>query len=293
MDVEVVAFVCVDFLPIKSPLDREEPIAKRRGALVCERVGGLLHLLLRVARERLVASFEEEDALLDGGTVLVAGRRTDARSGTALEVIEQARTATGQRGRRHGASASVLACDDRQLAGAVREELLEKVERLVDGLGVRERTEVARSSIAERAGPEDPRKVLTERDLHIRIRLVVFEPDVVAGAVLLDEVVLEKKGLRDAAREHVLEPLRALHHAHETDVEARAEGVPPPVAQNVGLPDVQDPSFGVLEQVDARAGWERGDLRLEGLAPGGLVHPLSIRSPRGYAFTSQMRASER
>src|SRR5207245_7170478 len=145
--------------------------------------------------------------------------------------IEQTGTATGQRGRRHGASSPILARDDGQLAGAVREELLKKIERLVHGLRVRERTEVTRRSIAERASPEDPREVFAERDLHVRIRLVVFEPDVVAGTVLLDEVVLEKEGLRDAVGQDVLEPIGALHHSDEANVEARAEVVTHAVAE--------------------------------------------------------------
>src|SRR5258708_39545168 len=102
-------------------------------------------------------------------------------------------------------AASVLARDDRQLAGAVREELLQGIERLVDGLRVGVRTEVARGAIAERPRPQDPREVLTERDLHVRVRLVVLEPDVVARPVLLDEIRLEEVGLRDAAGEDVLE----------------------------------------------------------------------------------------
>ena len=262
VDVEVVALIRVHFLAVQRSLDREKAVAERRGPLERERIGCLLHLLLRVAGERLVAPFEEEDTFLDGGAVFVPSRRTDARSGAALQVIEQAGTAAGQCGGRDGASASVLACDDRQLAGAVRKELLQKVERLVHRLRVRKRTEIARRPIAERALPEDPREILTEGDLHIGIRLVVFEPDVVAGPVLLDEIVLEEEGFRDAVGEHVLEPLGALHHSDKANVEARAEVVAHPVAEYVGLTDVHHASLGVLEQVDPRFGRERGDLGL-------------------------------
>src|SRR6266550_8056573 len=101
---------------------------------------------------------------------------------------EKARATAGERRGRHRPAAAVVAGHDVELAGAIRKELLEQIERLVHGLGVRERPEVASAAIAEGAGAQDPRKVLTECDLDVRIRLVVLEANVVARVVLLDEV---------------------------------------------------------------------------------------------------------
>ncbi|MEK7285086.1 MAG: PDZ domain-containing protein, partial [Chloroflexota bacterium] len=55
----------------------------------------------------------------------------DARRGAALQVVEKAGPAAGQRGRRDGPPAAVLAGDDRELAGPVREELLEEIGMVV------------------------------------------------------------------------------------------------------------------------------------------------------------------
>src|SRR3989442_12969526 len=85
VDVEVVPLIRVHLLAVERPLDREKAVAERRGALERERIGGLLHLLPRVAGERLVAPFEEEDTLVDGGAEFFAGRPTAARSGATLQ----------------------------------------------------------------------------------------------------------------------------------------------------------------------------------------------------------------
>src|SRR5207237_7268105 len=120
--------------------------------------------------------------------------------------------ATRQRARRHGLAAPVLGSgDDRQLAGPVGEELLQEIERLVDRFRVRVRTEVARRPIAELTGPEDPREILPEGDLDVGIGLVVLEPDVVQGPVMLDEVLLEEVGLGVADGEYVVEELSSIY----------------------------------------------------------------------------------
>ena len=94
-DVEVVAFVRVHLLAVQGPLDRGEPVAQRGRALERERVRGLLHLFACVARERLVASLEEEHALVDRRAVVVLRRVPHAGRGAAPEVEQQARAAAG------------------------------------------------------------------------------------------------------------------------------------------------------------------------------------------------------
>src|SRR2546422_5234110 len=89
--IEVVAFVRVYLLPVEGALDRDEPIAQRRGSLERERVRGLLHLGLRVTRERFVPSFEEEHALVDRRAVVIPRCVAYARRGAALQVKEKTR----------------------------------------------------------------------------------------------------------------------------------------------------------------------------------------------------------
>ena len=129
--IEVVALVGVHLLSVKGALDGHEPIAQGRSAFERERIGCLLHLLLRIARERVIATFEEEHALVDRAAVLVPRRVPHARRGAPLEVEQQAGATARQCRRGYGASAPVFARDDVQLAGAVRKEFLQEIERLV------------------------------------------------------------------------------------------------------------------------------------------------------------------
>src|SRR5205814_9888524 len=122
--VEVVALVRMYFLPLEGAIDGLQPVAQERGTLERERRRRRLHLLLGIARERLVAALEKEHAPVDRRAVLILRRVTDARRGAALQVVEQARPAAGQCARRQGATLAVVAGDDRELAGPVREELL-------------------------------------------------------------------------------------------------------------------------------------------------------------------------
>ena len=130
--VEVITLVRVHLLPVEGAFDRDEPIAECRRALERERVRRLVHLLLCLARERFVPALEEEHAPVDRPAVLVARRVAYAGRGAALEVEQKARSASWERRWRHGPSTAVLSRDDIQFAGAVREELLKKIERLID-----------------------------------------------------------------------------------------------------------------------------------------------------------------
>ena len=223
------------FLTVEGAIDRGEAVAKRRCALELQRLGRGLHLFARCARERLVPPLQEEDTLVDRRAVLVLRRVADARRRAAFEMEEQARSPTGQRARRDGTTATLFSREDRQLARAIREQLLEQIERLVDRLRVRERSEVTRGPVAERARPEDARKVLAECDLHVRIGLVVLEADVVARLVLLDEARLEEVRLGDRACDRELDAFRPLDHADVANIQGRAEVRPDPVTQDVGF----------------------------------------------------------
>ena len=195
---------------------------------------------------------------------------------------EEAGSSTGKRARRDGAPAALVVREDRELAGPVWEQLLEQIERLIDGLRVRERSEIARGAVAERARAKDAWEIFAQRDLHVGIGLVVLEPDVVARLVLLDEIRLEEVGLRDRAGHGEFHALGPLDQADVADVETRPEVRSDAVAEDVGLTDIKDTPTGVFEQVDAGRVRKGRDLGLEALAALVLVH--AIRSSR-YPFT--------
>jgi len=116
---EVVPFVGVHLLAVESPLDRPKAIAQRCRALIRQRVGRLLHLFLRVARERFVPTFEEEDALL---IVPRYSSRVVFPTQAPCSALDErkARATAGERRGRYRPAAAVVAGPMLRLAGAIR-----------------------------------------------------------------------------------------------------------------------------------------------------------------------------
>ncbi len=118
---------------------------------------------------------------------------------------------------------------------------------------IRIRTEVARAVFPNAMRQKDARKVILQRDLDVRIRLVIFQADVVARPVLLDEVALENQRL-DLARRHDEFEVRDFrdHRADFRRVIALAlEILPHAVLEHDGLADIDDLARRVLHDVDA------------------------------------------
>ena len=117
-----------------------------------------------------------------------------------------------------------------------------------------------------------PRVLLRERELQVRVVLVVAQPHVVGRLVALDQVVLERERLHLAVGDDELEVrdlpdqarLVLLGRARRLEVGAH------PVAQHAGLADVQHLARGVLEQVDARPARQLRELVVE-------RHGLTVR----------------
>ena len=106
--------------------------------------------------------------------------------------------------------------------------------------------------------------------------LVVPELDVVAGPVLLDEVVLEDRRFLLVGGDDRLEvPDRALQDRDEGAVVALRvlEVAPHARAQALGLADVDDDALLVLEEVDARLRRQRLELLDDGVGE----HPCPSR----------------
>ncbi len=164
-------------LLLHRPLDGAQLVARHGCLLVAERLGVRLHLAAQLGGDRLLLALEEVDDLADR---LAVGRLLDgldARPLASVDVVQQA-----------GALEDALALRDVEVAGPEREDLAQQLQRLVDARGRCVRAEVAAPVPDQPPGPHDPREVLAERDLHERVALVVAQPDVEAGPVLLDEV---------------------------------------------------------------------------------------------------------
>jgi hypothetical protein len=138
-----------------------------------------------------VLALQEEDQVAHRLVVLLLGDLADAGPGAALDVVEEA-----------GAPVHLLHV---QGAGAELEEALELLDRLAQGLGVGVGAEVAGPVRGHPARGVHPGEARPGTDLEVEVLLVVPELDVVAGAVLLEEVALQEEGLLLRVGDDVLE----------------------------------------------------------------------------------------
>ena len=119
----------VGALPLGEMPHREEPVAVARRLLEALLLGRALHLLLELAHDRPRVAGEELDHAVDHLAVVLLGHVPDARGQAALDVVIEARNPR-------------VAARLRPLAGPVREDAVEDVERLAHLLRVRVRAEV-------------------------------------------------------------------------------------------------------------------------------------------------------
>src|SRR4029077_8186490 len=132
-----------------------------------------------LALDRPAAALEELDHAVDQLAVALLGDVPDARGEAASDVVVEARDA---------AAPPRL----RALAGPVREDAVQDVERLAHLRCARVRPEVADTLAVPLAGERHARVPVTERDGDVGVALVVAEPDVERGPVPLDQVLLEE-----------------------------------------------------------------------------------------------------
>ncbi len=231
-------------LALHRPLDGPDLVAQDGRPLVLGALGGDRHLHLERLDQRLLATLEEQLDLLDVGPVVVLRDRRDARTLAALDVIQEARPLEGAH--------AVLDVDR---AGPEREQPADEVHRFVDARRRGVRPEVAAAVVDELARPLDPRELVAQGHLDVRIALVVLEPDVEPRPVALDEVGLEEERLGDRIR------------LGDLDVDDPVDDAPDPVdlaagrlllpvrahavAQALRLADIDDVAPGVLHEVDA------------------------------------------
>src|SRR5581483_10750434 len=152
----------------------------------------------------------------------------------------------------------------RPLARPIAEDAVEHVERLAHLLRVRVRAEVPDPGPVPLAREHDARELVLHGHRDVRERLVVAQADVEGRPVALDEVLLEVERLDLGAGDDHLDVGDARWELADLDapvgrlLEVGADAR----AQRLRLAHVQHLAARVAEQVDARLGRERRQLRL-------------------------------
>jgi hypothetical protein len=250
-----VAVAAADVHHALPPLQRVElgdGVAQLGGALEVHLRRGGLHVALQPGGHEARVAAEHLEDLVDHPPVVVLRLEGDARGQAAADVVVQA-------GARGGLARQVV------VAGAHGVEPLHQLQRLPHAAHVGVRPEVPAPVLHQ--PPRDPHagKVLVDGDLDVWIGLVVLEGDVEAGAVLLDQVVLEDQRLGLGAHHdgvHVGHPPHQLLRL-EPVLRPTGEVAAHPRAQRLGLAHVHDHPLRVPEQVHAGAGGKGAELGFE------------------------------
>jgi hypothetical protein len=228
----------LDDLALGHVPDGPEGVAVSRRHLEVLLVRGGLHLGLEARFELLVPALQEEDDVGDRLRVGLAGREPgDTGTEAGMEVVVQA--GPGQ-----------LPVDlDR--AGADLKVPRDHphdppCEPSPEG------TEIGVAVVLHAARHQGARPGLARRDLDVGVGLVVAEADVVAGAMLLDQGVLEQQRLEVRVRDDRLDVLVGAEQGGRLGIEVLAEIGGDPFADRAGLAHVEKAPSRPSEQVDAR-----------------------------------------
>ena len=225
-----------DVLLLRHLAHGGELIAQTRRPLEVVILRRLRHAARKLLFYLLRPTFEEQAYLVDHRAVLLLVNRLAARRKTALDVILQARTF----------DLHILAC-------AQREESLQELHALVHRACRRIGAEVARAVFRDAPRDHDARILVGQRNLEVWIALVILEADVVARAVLLDEVALQDQCLDLRMCENRLEVGNLRDHSSHLRrlVLAALKVLPHAVLEDDGLADVDDAPLRVLHDVNA------------------------------------------
>ena len=221
--------------------ERLQPVADRRGLLEGEVLARRLHLRLELGLDGAAAAGQERPGLLDQRGIVLGPDPADAGCRAALDLILQA------------GPGAVL--EDAVGARADREGAQQRAERLVDRARRGERAEIVAVLALGAAMPADPRERLLLRglaDIDVGERLVVAQDDVERRPVPLDHVAFEQQRLDVARRGDHLERPGERHHALQAGAQRGGLGIGrDPLAQRLGLADVEHLALGIEHAVDA------------------------------------------
>jgi hypothetical protein len=232
-------------LPLREVADREETIADPRRLLEPLVRGRASHPFLELVEDRVGVARQELDDALDDRCVVLLRDVADARRVAALDVEVEA----GDPG---------VPARLRTLTRPELEDAVQNLERLAHLLRVRVWAEVENAPAVPLAREHDAREVVLDRHRDVGERLVVAEANVERGSVTLDQVLLEVQRLDFVLGDDhldVVDPLRQLLErcpGLAALLEVRTHSRP----QRLGLPDVENTPFFVVEEVDTRPGWQ-------------------------------------
>jgi hypothetical protein len=229
-------------------LEQRDLVAALRRALELAARRRLLHLCVQSPGQLVVAAAQEEQEPVDHRAVLGGIDRgaAIARPDAALDVVVEA----GPVG-----AAVVLEVP----AGPHRKDAADLAQRAPQDLDVGVRAEIPRAVVLDLAGDRDPRPLFLDAHPDVREALVVLERHVEAGLVLADERRLEQQRFDLAVGEDEVE-VGGLDHqlAQPRVLEVAGQVVADPVAEALGLADVEHGALRVLEQVNP---WRRGQIQ--------------------------------
>ena len=248
-DVLVRAPVGHHALLLQGLLHRPDAVAEPGGLLELQGVRPGAHPALQLPQQVGALAFDEEDRLPQVPRVFLRVHRQDARGRTALDLELEARPIP---------VAEVV-------VGAASEEevLLDDVQGVAHGHRGSVGAEVAAAVPDDAPGGQHPGPS-AGRDLDAQIALVVLQADVVAGLVLLDQVVLEDQGFLLVAGHQGLDVVRLAHEEHDVGPAVAAPHVgPDPGPQVLGLAHVDHLAGRIAHQIDARPGRKGVELVLE------------------------------
>ena len=229
-----------DVLPGLHPPQICNLIAVTRGELEFQRPRCRFHAVHQLVDHLLALALEKHDGVTHVFAVCRLVDQADTWSGAALDLVLQ--TGPG----------AVL--EERVLALADTKQLLKLTERATGRPCARERTEVAAAPALRSAMEAQAREPVFGGDVDVGKALVVAKQDVVTGAVLLDQIVLEQERFRLRVRRRHFDRVRMGHQRAGLRFEllGRPEIARDTPLQAACLSDIEDPSEPVEQAIHAR-----------------------------------------
>src|SRR5579863_5423116 len=164
-------------------------------------------------------AFQEENHLLNHSVVFLASGIGNARRDTAMNIVLRAWTRQKLLFERVTiVTAVILAVTWRSpgagivATGAEREELIQQVERRVNGSRIGVGAKVAVAIAMKAAHTVDARKILRERHFNIGIVFIVAHQHIIFGTILLDIITFQDKRLDLVLDNNELDIINLCHH---------------------------------------------------------------------------------
>ena len=132
---------------------------------------------------------------------------------------------------------------------------IQQIDDLIDDRRMRVRSVIFVLIPVNIADLDEPRKILSHRQLDVRIGLAVLQHGVVPGHVFLDQPVLQKQGIIFRFRQDILKIRNMRYHHPDLNrtVPACLKILADPVLQIPGLADIYNLTFCIVMQIDPRA----------------------------------------